>query len=140
LKSYVSLLLYLMLISSIWAQTDSSIQQVQELPGNSFGGTVLKMSREQASSFARMALKGIQKEYPNKPEHVLNSEADILGPRALHPAFYGSFDWHSSVHNHWMLVRLLRLVPDMPESPQLRVVLSKHLTAKNLQTEADYFA
>jgi hypothetical protein len=54
--------------------------------------------------------------YPNKPEHVLNGEADIEGPRALHPAFYGSFDWHSSVHGHWMLVRLLRLFPDLPES------------------------
>ena len=69
------------------------------------------MSREQASSFARLALKAIQQEYPNKPDHVLNGEADIQGPRALHPAFYGSFDWHSSVHGHWMLVRLLRCSP-----------------------------
>src|SRR6516164_8184458 len=70
----------------------------------------------------------------------MNGPADILGPRALHPAFYGSFDWHSSVHGHWMLVRLLRLFPDLPEGRQIRDVFATHLTAKNLQVEADYFA
>jgi hypothetical protein len=103
------------------------------------GEDASKMPQTQASSFARLALKAIQKEYPNKPEHVLNSEADVRGPRALHPAFYGSFDWHSSVHGHWMLVRLLRLFPDLPESQQIRAALDQHLTRKNLQVEADYF-
>lgn len=98
-----------------------------------------KMTQEQASQFARLALKGIQREYPNKPGTVLNSKADIKGPRDFHPAFYGSFDWHSAVHGHWMLVRLLRLFPDLPEKNDIRAVLRKHLTAKNLQAEADYF-
>lgn len=98
------------------------------------------MSREQASLFARLALKGIQKEYPNKPADVLNSAQDVKNPRSLHPAFYGSFDWHSSVHGHWMLVRLLRLFPDLPEKKEIRTVLAEHLTAKNLKVEADYFA
>ncbi len=99
----------------------------------------LKMTQEQASAFARLALKGLNKEYPNKPSTVLNSDQDIKSPRALHPAFYGCFDWHSSVHGHWMLVRLLRLFPDLPERQQIRKVLAEHLTAKNLQAEADYF-
>lgn len=99
----------------------------------------LKLTQAQASSFARLGLKAIQKEYPNKPEHVLNSAADVRGPRALHPAFYGSFDWHSSVHGHWMLVRLLRRFPDLPERQPIRAMLEEHLTLKNLQAEADYF-
>jgi hypothetical protein len=99
----------------------------------------LTLTREQASAFARLALRGIQQEYPNKPGHVLNGAGDVKGPRALHPAFYGSFDWHSSVHGHWMLVRLLRLFPDLPEGKKIRAVLGEHLTAKNLQAEADYF-
>jgi hypothetical protein len=99
----------------------------------------MKLTSEQASSFAQQAIKAIEREYPNKPEHVMNAEADVLGPKALHPAFYGSFDWHSSVHGHWMLVRLLRLFPDLPEQKQIRAVLANHLTAKNLQVEADYF-
>lgn len=132
-------LLCLLLVSSLWAQTGSSAPPAPTQPGDPSVGIAVKLSREQASSFARLALKGIQKEYPNKPEHVLNSEADIQGPRALHPAFYGSFDWHSSVHSHWMLVRLLRSFPDLPESQQIRTVLANNLTAKNLQAEADYF-
>jgi hypothetical protein len=98
------------------------------------------MKQEQASAFARLALKGLGKEYPNKPADVLNGEADVKAPRAMHPAFYGCFDWHSSVHGHWMLVRLLRLFPDLPEGKEIRAALAEHLTAKNLRAEADYFA
>ena len=83
------------------------------------------MRREQASSFASLALKGIQKEYPSKPADVLNSRADVKQPRLMHPAFYGSYDWHSSVHGHWMLVRLLRLFPDLPEKEQVRAALGE---------------
>jgi hypothetical protein len=97
------------------------------------------LSREQASAFARLALKAITKEYPNKPADVLNAEADVRSPRSVHPAFYGAFDWHSSVHGHWTLVRLLRLFPDLPEAKEIRTALHAHLTAKNLQAEADYF-
>jgi hypothetical protein len=100
----------------------------------------LKMTREQASAFARLALKGLQKEYPNKPADVLNSGKDVRPTREAHPAFYGCFDWHSSVHGHWLLVRLLRLFPDLPEAKQARAVLREHLTAKNLKAEADSFA
>ena len=99
----------------------------------------LQITPKQASAFAQLALKNIQQEYPNKPSTVLNGKHDIKGPRDFHPAFFGSFDWHSSVHGHWMLVRLLRLYPDLPEREQVRAVLNRHLTAKNLQAEADYF-
>jgi hypothetical protein len=104
------------------------------------GETLPTLTREQASAFARLALKGLSQEYPNKPEHVMTGSEDVKGPRALHPAFYGSYDWHSSVHGHWMLVRLLRRFPDLPEAREIRTVLAEHLTAKSLKAEADYFA
>jgi Protein of unknown function (DUF2891) len=113
------------------ARTSSQAPAAREAP---------KMKLEQASAFARLALKGIKKEYPNKPGDVLNSVADVKAPRALHPAFYGCYDWHSSVHGHWMLTRLLRQFPDLPEKQQIRAVLAEHLTAKNIQVEADYFS
>jgi hypothetical protein len=94
---------------------------------------------EQASSFARLALKGLDKEYPNKPEHVMGGPGDIQGPRTLHPAFFGCYDWHSSVHGHWMLVRLLRLFPDMPEARSIREVLNAHLTIDKINAEVAYF-
>lgn len=97
------------------------------------------MTQDQASLFAKLALKGIHKEFPNKPADVLNSDADVKSPRAVHPAFYGCFDWHSSVHGHWMLVRLLKLYPGLPEAKKIRAALAANLTAKNLKVEADYF-
>lgn len=114
-------------------------QSIRAEPPMPSSKKLLTLTQEQASAFARLALKGIQKEYPNKPGTVLNSEADIKGPRGFHPAFYGSFDWHSAVHGHWMLVRVLRLYPELPERKKVRAVLGEHLTAKNLQAEADYF-
>ena len=99
----------------------------------------LALTRVQASAFARLAVKGLNKEYPNKPEHVMAGPSDVAAPKALHPAFFGCYDWHSSVHGHWMLVRLLRLFPDLPERTEIRAILSVHFTAENLKAEADYF-
>ncbi|MFO0965430.1 MAG: DUF2891 domain-containing protein [Gemmataceae bacterium] len=98
------------------------------------------MDIKQAARFAQLALKGIQREYPNKPGDVLSSAEDVKPPRATHPAFFGSYDWHSAVHGHWMLVRLLRLFPDLPERDAIRKALAANLSAKNLKAEADYFS
>ena len=97
------------------------------------------LTPQQRSAFARLALKGLSKEYPNKPEHVMAGPGDVKGPRELHPAFYGSYDWHSSVHGHWMLVRLVRLFPDLKEATEVRAVLGAHLTSENIKAEAEYF-
>jgi hypothetical protein len=108
------------------------------LPAQPQKGPIM-LTPENASAFARLALKGIRKEYPNKPGDVLNASTDIKSPHAMHPAFYGCFDWHSSVHGHWMLIRLIRRFPDLPEQKEIRAALGENLTAKNLQAEADYF-
>jgi DUF2891 family protein len=92
----------------------------------------------QASHFAELALKCVAREYPNKPEHVMNDGRDVQSPKSLHPAFYGCYDWHSSVHGHWMLVRLLVMFPDLPEAQKIRKALSANLTAENIRTETAY--
>src|SRR5512135_1266617 len=91
-----------------------------------------------AANFADLALAGITREYPNAPGLVLNGPTDLLSPRALHPAFYGCFDWHSSVHGHWMLVRLLRALPGWPDDPAVRSALAANLTREKLQAERAY--
>ncbi len=96
------------------------------------------LTTEQGSHFARLALAGIHREYPNKLDHVINGPGDLQGPRALHPAFYGCFDWHSSMHGHWMLVRLLRFLPNLPEAQEIRAALGRNLTVENLQAETAY--
>jgi hypothetical protein len=92
----------------------------------------------QASHFASLALKCISREYPNKPEHVLNDDHDVQNPKALHPAFYGCYDWHSSVHGHWMLVRLLRMFPNLPEGAEVRKAIGANLREKNILAEVAY--
>ena len=91
-----------------------------------------------AERFARLALACVHKEYPNKISHVLNSDADVAPPRNLTPAFCGCYDWHSSVHGHWLLVRLLRTFPDASFAKPARDALKKSLTSENLKTEAAY--
>jgi hypothetical protein len=95
--------------------------------------------RQRAAAFVELALKGIDREYPNKPGETLRSAQDVVSPRVMHPAFFGNFDWHSCVHGHWLIVRLLRLVPDLPNAAAARAALGKHLTADNLAVEAAYF-
>src|SRR4029453_16816760 len=91
-----------------------------------------------AEQFAKLALACVKKEYPNKISHVLKSDADVAPPRKLTPAFFGCYDWHSSVHGHWLLVRLLRTFPEASFAAQARDALRKSLTAENLKREAAY--
>jgi hypothetical protein len=93
-----------------------------------------------AERFAKLALACVEKEYPNKISHVLNSDTDVAPPRKLTPAFYGCYDWHSSVHGHWLLVRLLRTFPDASFAAHAREALNRSLTPDNLKREASYLA
>src|SRR5688572_17975570 len=102
--------------------------------------STLNLDQKPGSLFARMALAGIRREYPNKLDHVINGPGDLQSPRALHPAFYGCFDWHSAVHSHWMLVRLLRVVSDLREAPEIRAALDENLSEDNLLAEAAYLS
>jgi hypothetical protein len=91
-----------------------------------------------AERFAHLALACVHKEYPNHISHTLNSDADAAPPRKLTPAFYGCYDWHSSVHGHWLLVRLVRTFPDAPFVSAAREALRQSLTAENIVQEAAY--
>ncbi len=93
----------------------------------------------QATHLSSLALECIHQEYPNKTGQVLGSEADLGGPKALHPAFYGCFDWHSAVHGHWMLVHLLRTFPDLENAAEIREKIAANITAENMAVELAYF-
>ena len=98
-----------------------------------------KLTDEQVASFANLALKNIQTEYPNKPSNVVVDEASVRTPKSMHPAFYGCFDWHSSVHGHWMLIRLLKDYPGSSVDKEIRAKLAENLSAENLAGELSYF-
>ena len=98
----------------------------------------MKLDAQLASRFARIALGHVAREYPNKPEHVLDSDADVLPPRELHPVFFGSFDWHSCVHGWWTLLTLRRLFPDMPEGSAIADLAEATFTADKVAAELAY--
>jgi hypothetical protein len=91
-----------------------------------------------ADRFAALALKCAGQEYPNKLDHVMNGAGEVQAPKVLHPAFYGCFDWHSSVHGHWMLARLLRTHPGMVKAAEVRAVLDAHLAPGPIAAEVAY--
>jgi hypothetical protein len=98
----------------------------------------LNLTDAAADRFAALALKCARQEYPSKLDHVMNGAAEVRSPRELHPAFYGCFDWHSSVHGHWMLVKLLRDHPGMARAEEIRAVLDEHLRPDRIALEVAY--
>ena len=91
-----------------------------------------------AARFAGLALDCVHREYPNKIAQVMQSDADAKPPRELTPAFYGCYDWHSSVHGHWLLVRLAKLYPQADFAADARAALAKTLTPANIAVEVEY--
>jgi hypothetical protein len=98
-----------------------------------------RLDDRQLSAFSKLAVAGIEREYPNKPSHVMTGPESVQSPRELHPVFYGCFDWHSSVHGHWMLLRLLKDSPDATAAGEIRELLARQLTAEKLLVETRYF-
>jgi len=93
------------------------------------------VTEEQARAFAAVALANVRREYPRHVSHLLTRTGEELHPRKLHPAFYGSYDWHSAVHMHWLLARVHRLYPDA----RIACLLDEHLDASAIRTELAYF-
>lgn len=89
--------------------------------------------------FAVLALDCVHREYPNKISHVMQSAEDARTPSELTPAFYGCFDWHSSVHGHWLLTRLLSTQPDSALADEIRDKLSKSFTEDKFVGELEYY-
>lgn len=91
-----------------------------------------------ASKFANLALDHLTREYPNKLTHSLAGPQDVQGPRALHPIFYGSYDWHSCVHGYWLILHLLARFPDLPEAGRIVAVVDRHFTEAGVAGERAY--
>ena len=100
-----------------------------------------QLSEEQAVRLARLPLRCINTEYPNKTGHIINDKSEaIMTPGELHPAFYGCLDWHSSVHGHWMLVKILKLYPDISLNDSIVSVLENSFSDIKIKGEVNYFS
>lgn len=98
----------------------------------------ITLTQKGASHLSSLPFKCLDKEFPFKPGYVV-SDTTFSSPKKLHPAFCGCFDWHSSVHGHWLLVALLKQYPQMPEADSILLKLKRHLSAENIKTELDLF-
>lgn len=97
-----------------------------------------QLTPETADRFARIALGHVTREYPHKLDHVMDGPEDVLGPRALHPIFFGSFDWHSCVHGYWLLLRVRRTFPDLPVVAEIDALTERMITEANVVGELAY--
>lgn len=98
----------------------------------------VRNAEDAVDHFVAVVLSHIDREYPNKLDHVMNSESEVKGPRALHPVFYGSFDWHSCVHGHWLLVRALRQNSALGQRDEVRKLLDGRYTPQAVDAEVQY--
>lgn len=98
------------------------------------------LTRDIAEKFASLALAHVGREFPHKMDHVMASAADVIGPRAAHPIFFGSYDWHSCVHGYWLLARLLRRYPDFVHASAISTLFDERITTANVAAECDYLA
>jgi hypothetical protein len=100
---------------------------------------VTELTGELARAFAAAALANVARPYPRHLGHLLTGPGEELEPRKLHPAFYGSYDWHSAVHMHWLLARVLRLHPSLKDAARIAALLDMHLAPEPLAGELHYF-
>jgi hypothetical protein len=96
------------------------------------------LTQAAAEKFAALALAHVEREFPHKMDHVMTGAADIIGPRAAHPIFYGSFDWHSCVHGYWLLARLRRHYPDFAHAARIDALFAANFTAEKVAAECAY--
>jgi Protein of unknown function (DUF2891) len=125
---FSSWLLSLLLVGCAAAGTEPS----------ALGAAPAPLDAAATARFAALTLRCLHTEYPNHLSHTLSSDADARPPRELTPAFYGCYDWHSAVHGHWLLARLVHLFPDAPYASEARAALDQSLTPQNIAGELAY--
>lgn len=151
-------ILFILLISAIFACTTEKQDQPKsdrlsaDLPADRHGkadpaggekiiqdSKPVKLNLKQANRLAQLPLHCMQQEFPYKLGQTLADENELGTPKELHPTFYGCFDWHSSVHGHWMLIRLLKTFPELNECDLIKQKLKENISAENILSELEYF-
>jgi hypothetical protein len=135
MKKVISLFLFLSLVV---LACDRGTGTVQPPEADTASLSFPAFTPAAATAFVHLALRCAQTEYPNKLSHVMNGPQEVLSPKALHPLFFGCFDWHSCVHGHWLLVKVLKTFPDLPQADTIRQLLDDHFTAEKVAAEVAY--
>ena len=132
---YLFLFFIIVLLSGCRSRTQDETMQFNE--AGSVGQPILDLA--EANRLADLPIACISREYPNKLNQTLTGDDDLLPPRDLHPSFYGCFDWHSSVHGHWSMVKLLKDFPGLEKEEEMKSLLAESLSPENIRKEIEYF-
>ncbi len=134
IKNYLIFFVFILLLncnpSKEKKETNQTMVEINEIP-------VLNL--QEANRLAKLPLNCMETEYPNRLGQTLGSDEDLLSPKELHPAFYGCFDWHSAVHGHWSLVRLLKEFPELENANEIKKKLQLSMSPENILKEVAYF-
>lgn len=134
IKNYLNFFVFILLLncnpSKEKKETNQTKVETKDIP-------VLNL--QEANRLAKLPLNCMETEYPNRLGQTLGSNEDLLSPKELHPAFYGCFDWHSAVHGHWSLVRLLKEFPELENADEIKKKLQLNLSSENILKEIAYF-
>jgi len=98
-----------------------------------------ELTSKEAERLVLLSLECVARQYPNKPSHVLENDMDLATPKALHPSFYGCFDWHSAVHGHWAMAKILKTFPANNQAFHVREKLNRHFGRESIEAEGKYF-
>lgn len=129
----------ILVLSVLLGSCGENTKEVEMLSKTTRSEIQLSLEFSQAKKLIKLPLQCIGQEYPNKLNQVIASDADLRSPAELHPAFYGCFDWHSAVHGHWSLVRLLRTYPELDTNDSIANQLLGHISADKIAAEIKYF-
>ncbi|GAL88428.1 DUF2891 domain-containing protein [Jejuia pallidilutea] len=138
---------FIIILTAILYSCNSSKKETNQVAGSNTTSTINKdisvaapkLDLEQALKLAELPLHCINIEYPNRLSQTLGSDEDLKSPTTLHPAFYGCFDWHSSVHGHWSLVSLLKSFPNISNAKTIKQRLLNNISKENIEAEVAYF-
>ncbi|QES90719.1 DUF2891 domain-containing protein [Rhizosphaericola mali] len=134
-KTLLGLLCIILILGKLNAQT-TDLDKIIIVSNDS---TKVQLTAAGAEHFAQLVLNCATKEYPNKTSHTMEDDSRDISPKELHPAFYGCFDWHSCVHGHWMLVKLLKQFPNMASATKIKELLASDLNKNKIVVEAQYY-
>ena len=129
-----NLIIILLCLTACMSKTEKTSVSKEIVRNN-----IPELNLEQANQLVDLPMHGIDTEYPNKLGQVLSGANDLKSPKELHPAFYGCFDWHSAVHGHWSLVKLLKDFPNIKNRKEIENELLEHISKENILAEVDYF-
>ena len=97
------------------------------------------LDEKAAEKLIALSLDCVDKKFPYSIGYRFVNEDWIKPHYEVTPSFYGCWDWHSAVHGHWAMVKVLKKFPEISLADSLRSKLRKNLSKERLEKEFKFF-